>query len=155
MFWTKTSVLKLRGMLLLNTVTVQQLHNIWYVWVNSVYVSQLKKQPLLIEGRAAKDKDQTIPRQKRGAKTLLPKKLDNKLIRVVKNLRLTNSAVINYNIVSIWIFVEMVGIGIQKDEICKQEINHCKSNDCPGLNKETGLTFYNDIRRKLTMSHLP
>ena len=137
------------------------------------YVKLLKDQPLPIQGRDAKD--QIIPYRKRGAKTLLPGEIDSKVIQVVTNLRL-NGAVVNYNVlvaiakgivtatdrtllsenggnISLsWKWCESV---FRRMNFVNRKATTAKATIAPGLIREVGLTFFNEIFETVKAHNIP
>ena len=108
---------------------------------------------------------EVVPKRKRGRPTLLPEEIDQKVMIMIKKMR-ESGAVINYSIIT----AVATGIVIANDRTLlkenggtitlgikwcesiskrlgyvKRKVNTAKPLIAPGLIKEIGLTFYNDI----------
>ena len=118
---------------------------------------------------------EVVPKRKRGRPTLLPEEIDQKVMIMIKKMRESGS-VINYSIIT----AVATGIIIANDRTLLKEnsgaitlgIKWCESISkwlgyverkaataepliVPGLIKEIGLTFYNDINEIVQAHAIP
>ena len=116
-----------------------------------------------------------MPKKKRGRSTLLPEELDIKVLAMIKAMR-TSGAVINYNI------IKSIALGIVKAndrtmlvenggslefgikwcesiakrlDFVKRKATTAKPLLAPGLIKEVGLSFYNEINEIVHAHKIP
>ena len=118
---------------------------------------------------------ETVPRKKRGRPTLLPEEIDHKVITMIKKMR-ESVSVINYNIIraiAIGIIVAndrtlskenggSIELGKKWCESISKRLGYVKMKATtakpiivPGLAKEIGLTFYNDINENIQAHEIP
>ena len=118
---------------------------------------------------------ETVPRKKRGRPTLLPEEIDHKVIIMIKKMRESGS-VINYNImraIATGIIVTndrtllkenggSTELGKKWCESISKRLGYVKRKAAtakpiiaPGLVKEIGLTFYNDINEIIQAHEIP